>query len=501
MSHIRPAGIVGVLLIVLVCPALAPAACPTADLNRDCRVDLADLADFGRAWLLTSCTKPACLADFTGDQAVLLPDLMILANEWLRDDNRPVRIKWLGHASLKIWINEYTIYVDPVNSSPYYQLTDSPHDADLVLVTHSHSDHYSPADIAKVWRTGATFVGPQDVTNPNGQRQIILPGQTLSFGNLSVTGVPTNNSNHPRSKNWLGFIIEVGLVRIYVAGDTSRIAEMKTLGDISVAFLPIDGNYNMGPAEAALAAGDIQPDLAIPYHWFNANPQTFASLAPCPTRVLTAGQTIASEDWMANPPLIGHWPLDESSGTVAHDLASGNTGLVSGAPVWQPTAGRVNGACLFDGLDDYIDLPMIFNPSSGPFSAFAWVKGVRPTSVVIAQTDGTGTGRIWLSCDDAGNLLTRLTDGTAALLTAPVAITDDAWHLVGVVWDGSRRHLYADGIEVAADTLQLGKLNSSNGRLYIGAGKTLSASTRWLGAIDEVEIYNKALSPAEIPTH
>ncbi len=501
MNHSKSVWVVVILLTFLGGPVLA--VCPTADLNRDCRVDLSDLAEFGRAWLLTNCQKPSCLADLTGDQAVSDADLLILAGQWLRDDNRPVRIKWLGHASLKIWINEYTIYVDPVNYSPYYQLKDSPHDADLVLVTHKHDDHYSPADIAKVWRTGATFIGPQDVVTAYGQGQVLLPGQTKTIGELSITGMPTNNSNHPRANKWLGFILEVGLIRIYVAGDTNFIDEMKSLKDISVAFLPIDGIYNMGPAEAALCAGDIQPDLAIPYHWFNANPQTFASQAPCPTRILTAGQTIASDDWMANPPLIGHWPLDESSGPLAHDLGSGNTGQVNGSAVWQPGAGQIGGCCLFDGLNDYIDLPMILNPSAGPFSAFAWVRGTRPGAFILVQNDGTGSGRGWLVTDASGNLFTRLTDGGASTpnLTADCVVTDGDWHLVGVVWDGSLRHLYADGIEVAVDTVPLGKLLSSDGRLYLGSGKTPSVqSGLWLGSIDDLRIWNKALSPAEIPT-
>lgn len=482
------------LLTLLICPAMLLASCPSADLNRDCRVDLADLAEFGSAWLLTNCQKPACLADFTGDQTVSTPDLLILAGQWLRDDNRPVRIKWLGHASLKIWINEYTIYVDPVNSSPYYQLTDSPHDADLVLVTHSHSDHYSPVDIAKVWRTGAAFIGPQDVVTAYGQGQVLLPAQTKTIGELSITGVPTENSNHPRTNKWLGFIIEVGLVRIYVAGDTSRIPEMKTLGDISVAFLPIDGQYNMGPADAALAAGDIMPDLAIPYHIRSANPQTFASQAPCPTRILTAGQTLASEDWMAAPPLIGHWPLDESSGSVAHDLGSGNTGVVNGAAVWQPFGGHVSGACLFDGVNDYIDLPMILNPSAGPFSVFAWVRGTRPGAFILVQNDGSGSGRGWLVTDASGKLFTRLTDGGAATtnLTADCVVTDGEWHLVGVVWDGALRHLYADGVQVAVDAAPLGKLLSADGRMYLGSSKTpTTQSSLWLGSIDDLRIWNQ----------
>ncbi|NLH18329.1 MAG: hypothetical protein GX455_17275 [Phycisphaerae bacterium] len=475
------------------------AACPPADLNGDCRVDLADLAEFGPVWLTDNCQYPSCIADLTGDQTVSSPDLLAFAGQWLRDDNLPVRIKWLGHASLKIWINEFTIYIDP------YQLVESPHDADLILITHSHSDHFSSSDINKAWKNGAILVGPSDVSNPNGQRQLIQPGQTLTFGPAIITAVPSYNivkTNHPKSKNWLGFIVESGLVRIYAAGDTERIPEMKTLGNISVAFLPIDGTYTMNTIEAAAAAGDIDPDLAVPYHIRTANPQDFVSRTSCPSRALAVGQTIASEDWMANPSLIGHWPLDESDGTLAHDLASGNTGTVNGSAVWQPLDGRIGGACLYDGLNDYLDLPMILNPSSGPFSAFVWVRGTRPGAFILVQNDGSGAGRGWLVTDAAGKLFTRLSDTPSTQpLTADFVVTDGDWHLVGVVWDGSFRRLYADGVEVAADSVPLGKLLSSDGRMNLGAGKTPPQQfSLWVGSTDDLRIWNRALLPAEIPT-
>ncbi len=327
----------------------------------------------------------------------------------------------------------------------------------------------------------------------------MLPGDTRTFGQITVRAVPSYNivkTNHPKSKNWLGYIVECGLIRIYAAGDTEQIPEMKNLGDISVAFLPIDGIYTMNTVEAAAAADDIQPDIAIPYH-FNApvNPQDFASRTSCPSRVLAVGQTISSEGWLQDFPLIGYWPLDEAAGSVAHDIASGNTGQVKGSAVWQPDIGRVKGTCQFDGTDDHIDAPKVLNPNSGPFSVFAWVKGTRANSVVISQADGTGSGRAWLACNDTGKLETRLTDGSAAVLTSDVVITDDSWHPIGIVWDGSIRHLYADGIEVAQDAMPIGKLLSADGHLYIGAGKSLAPSSRWLGMIDEVEIFNTAVIP------
>jgi hypothetical protein len=74
-------------------------------------------------------------------------------------------------------------------------------------------------------------------------------------------------------------------------------------------------------------------------------------------------------------------------------------------------------------------------------------------------------------------------------------ITDGDWHQVGFVWDGTRRHLYADDEEVATDSSNLGKLVSYNGGLYIGAGPGLSATSFWSGLIDDVRIYDREVKP------
>jgi hypothetical protein len=84
------------------------------------------------------------------------------------------------------------------------------------------------------------------------------------------------------------------------------------------------------------------------------------------------------------------------------------------------------------------------------------------------------------------------------LLVSEFVITNDQWYHVGFVWDGSRRHLYVDGTEVAADAGTLAPLKSADGGMYIGAGKGLEAGSLWLGLVDDVRIYNVALSAEEI---
>ncbi len=104
-------------------------------------------------------------------------------------------MQWLGHLTVKIWTEEYVVYVAPE------RLTESLHDAKLVCVTHSHGDHYSPSDIARVSNPETQFIAPPDVVQQYGSGEAIAPGQIIEFDTVSITGVAsynTNKSNHPK---------------------------------------------------------------------------------------------------------------------------------------------------------------------------------------------------------------------------------------------------------------------------------------------------------------
>jgi len=194
--------------------------------------------------------------------------------------------------------------------------------------------------------------------------------------------------------------------------------------------------------------------------------------------------------------LVAYWKLDETEGGVAQDSAGDNDGTLNGDPTWQPTGGAVLGALQLDGTDDYVSTPFILNPNIGAFSVFAWIKGGAPGQVIISQS--TVSGAVWLCTDSSyGKLSTKLTDGNRFTrpLVSEFVITDGDWHRIGVVWDGSRRHLYGDGEELVWDTGGLANLVSSDGGLYLGAGKTLDAASFWSGLIDDVRIYDREIKP------
>ena len=204
--------------------------------------------------------------------------------------------------------------------------------------------------------------------------------------------------------------------------------------------------------------------------------------------------------------LVAYWKLDEAGGDVVYNSISDNHGILGDNPTWQPDSGQVAGALEFDGIDDYVETDFVLNPTDGTFSVFAWIKGGASEQVIISQADGIGTGETWLGITASdGNLMTGLMPyqvGRTVIfpLESQSLITDGQWHHVGFVWDGSYRHLYVNGTEVAKDTnpITLSPLIFANGGLYIGTSKTLNAGTFFSGLIDDVRIYDAALTAEQI---
>ncbi|MEE8306575.1 MAG: MBL fold metallo-hydrolase, partial [Gammaproteobacteria bacterium] len=258
-----------------------------------------------------------------GSGKMYFDDIRLYRSAEEPEPEKIVHVQWLGHSTVKIWTEDFVVYVDPE------RVPQSLHDATVVCVTHTHGDHYSPSDIAKVSSDQTQFIGPPDVVQRYGSGQTIAPGQTIQLNGVSVTAVPsynTNKPNHPKSNNWVGYVVEIASKRIYVAGDTDLIDEMKTLGDIDAAFLPAGGTYTMNAAEAAEATQYVKPGLAIPYHWGQnvgtlSDAQTFADLAKSAARVMTVNEAISSDNWPEYSPLVAHWKLDETEGAIAGDSA------------------------------------------------------------------------------------------------------------------------------------------------------------------------------------
>jgi N-acetylneuraminic acid mutarotase len=214
---------------------------------------------------------------------------------------------------------------------------------------------------------------------------------------------------------------------------------------------------------------------------------------------------LLSEHLFEDYRLVAHWALDETEGDIAYDSAGDNPGILNGNPIWQPVGGMYDGALEFDGNDDYIRTLFVLNPGEKSFSAFAWIQGGAPGQVIISQSDITGArgtipGCTWLGINPSnGSLMTGLMDTVFGPLESDSIITDGQWHHIGLVYDivTMKRHLYMDGAEVAADADFVGGVQTTGG-LHIGAGQALDAGTFFSGLIDDVRIYNVALTAEQI---
>ncbi len=193
-----------------------------------------------------------------------------------------------------------------------------------------------------------------------------------------------------------------------------------------------------------------------------------------------------------------HWKLDEDQGNIAYDSAGLDDADLHGGPVWQPSCGKKGGALQFDGTNDYISAPFILDPAAGSFSIFAWIKSDNRGQVIISQTGETGARWLWTD-PSYGRLTTWLMHPPFHLLMTGSTITDDRWHHIGMVYDCTRlkRYLYVDGTEAARDTDPVGGVNA-NGDLYFGVDKTLQAGTFFSGLMDDIRIYDEALSAEEV---
>ena len=196
--------------------------------------------------------------------------------------------------------------------------------------------------------------------------------------------------------------------------------------------------------------------------------------------------------------LVAYWRLDEEVGDIAYDSVNGHDATLHGTPLWQPDAGRFAGALEFDGIDSYGETDFILNPAIGSFSSFAWIKGGAPGHVMISQTGGNGG--TWIGIGNLnGNLMTGLAETYFGVLESGAITTDGLWHQVGLVYDfdALKRRLYVDGVRVAEDATFVAA-QPSNGGLHIGTSKDLGVGTFLSGSIDDIRIYNRALSAEEI---
>jgi Tol biopolymer transport system component len=274
---------------------------------------------------------------------------------------------------------------------------------------------------------------------------------------------------------------------LYYVSDRGNPAGITDLWEVSIApIVDLNGDGKV----------DREDVRVIMNNWGTNNPHCDIGPTPFGDGIVDmqdlAVLTRSASDDIADPTLLACYKFDETEGTIAAECVATCSGKLMGDPKWRPDAGAVGGAIELDGVDDYVSAPVTRNPSQGPLSVFAWVKGGKPGQVILSQTAGAN----WLVADTGtGVLMTDLKSATRASvkLASQTVITDGNWHRIGLVWDGSYRTLYVDDEPVAEDTQNT--LKSAYSDLAIGAGKDLAPGTFWSGLIDDVRIYNRAVKP------
>lgn len=175
-----------------------------------------------------------------------------------------------------------TIYFDPL------EIQGEPHDADMVFITHEHYDHFSPDDIRKVNKQDTKMIVPMVMLEMVREKEFIVadiqgisPFQKENFDGVKCQGIPAYNIGkpfHPRSNDWLSYLVELDGTAYYAMGDTDVTLEAMEV-EADVVFVPIGGKYTMDATEAAEFINAKQPGLVVPIHYADVTAcETFKGL-------------------------------------------------------------------------------------------------------------------------------------------------------------------------------------------------------------------------------
>ena len=183
-----------------------------------------------------------------------------------------VSITFVGHGTLVFGHGGKTIHVDPFGKLADYATLPK---ADLVLITHSHGDHLDPAALAAIRRPDTLVVVAPDCEGKVEGALTLQNGERKTLAGIDVAAVPAYNlvqmrpdgaPYHPKGRG-NGYVLTFGDTRVYVAGDTENVPEMKALEQIAVAFVPMNLPYTMTPEMVADAARAFRPRVLYPYHF------------------------------------------------------------------------------------------------------------------------------------------------------------------------------------------------------------------------------------------
>lgn len=194
------------------------------------------------------------------------------ATDIIKSSGEDIKITFLGHGTLMFTFGSMVIHIDPVSDMGDY--TNLPK-ADMILVTHEHFDHFEPKTIEMLREDSTSVVANEPCAQQINDCIVMKNGDVKTIQGLKIAAVPAYNLVHMRTPGnpfhprgvGNGYVITFNDKKIYVAGDTENISEMKELTNIEVAFLPMNLPYTMTPEMVADAARAFKPKILYPYHF------------------------------------------------------------------------------------------------------------------------------------------------------------------------------------------------------------------------------------------
>ncbi|MFC2150948.1 MBL fold metallo-hydrolase [Bacteroidota bacterium] len=195
-------------------------------------------------------------------------------------------VHFVKHASIFFEFDGKVIHIDPVLRMGDYE---NYPDADLILITHHHGDHFdlNAIELLKKEHTKIIFTQKCKEMSENLSDVIVMKNSDeLDINQLEIEAIPAYNIEHKRDNGDLfhpegegnGYIIKFEDIHVLIAGDTENIPEIKALQDIQIAFLPMNLPYTMTPEMVADAAKAFKPKILYPYHYGNTNTSILVEL-------------------------------------------------------------------------------------------------------------------------------------------------------------------------------------------------------------------------------
>lgn len=180
-------------------------------------------------------------------------------------------VRPVNHASFVFRWNGRTVYNDPVGGASPYSGLPRP---DLILVSHSHGDHFDAGTLTAVRTTNTLIIAPAAVYS---SLSTALKAQTIPLSNgsktnlfgMEIEAVPAYNANHPKGAG-NGYVVTTGGKRLYMSGDTGDIPEMRALQNVDVAFVCMNLPFTMSVNQAVSAVREFRPRVIYPYHYRNS---------------------------------------------------------------------------------------------------------------------------------------------------------------------------------------------------------------------------------------